>query len=104
MLHMTGTDDSSPVENWDYKKRLDVYNNITKAKQYLLIINDGDHMVFNGSRGKLGKNPNREKHETTIKFVALAYWDAMLKDDKDALNWLNGDGLKNWLKGEGSFE
>ena len=88
MLHMTGTDDSSPVENWDYKKRLDVYNNITKAKQYLLIINDGDHMVFNGSRGKLGKNPNREKHENIIKFVALAYWDAMLKDDKDALNWL----------------
>ena len=104
MLHMTGTDDDSPVEDWDYKKRLDVFNNITEAAQRLLVIKDGDHMVFNGSRGKLGQNPNREKHETIIKIIALAYWDAMLKDDSAAQDWLNGDGLQNWLSDEGSFE
>jgi predicted dienelactone hydrolase len=104
MLHMTGTDDSSPVENWDYQKRLDVYNNITEAPKHLLIIKDGDHMVFNGSRGKLGQNPNREKHEMIIKILALAYWDAMLKKDADAQEWLEGDALQNWLGDDGSFE
>ena len=104
MLHMTGTDDSSPVEDWDYKKRLDVYNNITEAKQHLLVIKDGDHMVFNGSRGKLGQNPNREKHETIIKIAALAYWDAVLKSDKEAREWLENDGLKSWLSEEGTFK
>ena len=104
MLHITGTDDSSPIENWDYTKRLDVYHNITKAKQHLLVINDADHMVFNGSRGKLGQNPNREKHEAIIQITALVYWEAMLKKDNDALNWLDDGGFKNWLGDEGIFE
>ena len=104
MLHMTGTDDSSPVEDWDYKKRLDVYDNITEAEQNLLIIKDGDHMVYNGSRGKLGENPNRDTHERIIKIMALAYWDAMLKQDKAAQDWLNGAGAKSWLADNASFE
>ena len=104
MLHMTGTDDGSPIEDWDYKKRLDVYNNVTEAKQKLLILKDGDHMVFNGSRGKLGQNPNRETHERIIKIMALAYWDAMLKNDEDAREWLNDLAAKEWLGDDGSFE
>lgn len=104
MLHMTGTDDSSPVEDWDYIKRLDVYKNITEAKQHLLIIKDGDHMVFNGSRGKLGQNPNRDKHEKIIKIGALAYWDMALKNDSTAKEWLLGTGFKNWLADDGTFE
>lgn len=104
MLHMTGTDDSSPVENWDYTKRLDVYKNITAAPQHLLILKDGDHMVFNGSRGKLGQNPNREKHETIIKIGALAYWDMVLKNNPRAQIWLENGGFAKWLGEDGSFE
>ncbi len=104
MLHMTGTDDSSPVEDWDYMKRLDVYKNINQAEQHLLVIKDGDHMVFSGSRGKLGENPHREKHENIIKIVALAYWEATLKEDKDAQDWLFNNGFSTWLGDEGTFE
>ncbi len=104
MLHMTGTDDSSPIEAWDYTKRTDVYKNITKAKQHLLVLKDGDHMVFSGSRGKLGDNPNREKHEEIIKIGALAYWQASLNGDKAAQEWLSGDGFKEWLGDEATFE
>ncbi|HPD83506.1 MAG: hypothetical protein R3D88_05650 [Alphaproteobacteria bacterium] len=103
LFHMTGTDDNSPVENWDYKKRLVVYENTKKVDKHLLIIKDGDHMVFNGSRGKLGQNPNREKHERIIKIAALAYWDAMLKNDSAAKAWLTEGGFAKWLGEEGSF-
>ncbi len=104
MLHMTGTDDNSPIEDWDYTKRLDVYNNITEAKQHLLVLKDGDHMVFNGSRGKLGQNPNREKHESIIKIGALAYWDAMIKEDQAAKDWLLNGEFKAWLNSDATFE
>lgn len=104
MLHITGTDDSSPVENWDYTKRLVVYENTSKAQKHLLVIKDGDHMVFNGSRGKLGQNPNREKHEEIIKIAALAYWEATLKKDRAAREWLTQGGFTDWLGGEGSFK
>jgi len=103
LFHITGTDDDSPVENWDYKKRLVVYENSTRADKHLLIIKDGDHMVFNGSRGKLGANPNKEKHESIIKIVALAYWDMMLKNDEDAKDWFTGAGVSDWLGVEGTF-
>jgi len=104
MFHITGTDDSSPIEDWDYTKRLDVYNNIIQAKQHLLVINNADHMVFNGSRGKLGQNPYREKHEAIIQVAVLAYWEATLKNNQDAQDWLNDGGFKNWLSEEGSFK
>lgn len=102
LFHMTGTDDSSPVEGFPYEKRLEVYNH-SVAEKYLMILNDGDHMIYNGSRGKLGQNPNREKHETLIKMAALAFWDMQLKGDKAADEWLTGGGFATYLNGDGTF-
>lgn len=102
-FHMTGTDDSSPVEGFDYTKRLTIYEYSEKAEKALLILKDGDHMIYNGSRGKLGQNPNREKHETIIKIAALAWWDAQLKGDKAARVWLTAGGFATYLNGDGEF-
>lgn len=88
LLHMTGTDDTSPVEGWDYTKRLVVHDHADHPEQLLHILEDGDHMVYNGSRGKLGDNPMRDQHEMEIKQTALAYWDAYLKQDAAAKAWL----------------
>src|SRR5690606_34969024 len=77
LLHMTGTDDASPIENFGYEHRLVVYEH-SPAPKYLFTLKDGDHMVYNGSRGKLGASPHRDKHEALIKIAALAYWDFML--------------------------
>ena len=93
LFHMTGTDDSSPLAEFGYEKRLDVYNYSGDAEKMLLILKDGDHMVYNGSRGKLGQNPNREKHESIIKISSLAYWDYHLKNDINAKTWLTGVGF-----------
>jgi pimeloyl-ACP methyl ester carboxylesterase len=62
LFHMTGTDDGSPISDRDYTMRLAPFEHTDKAEKYLLVLKDGDHMVYNGSRGKLGQNPNREKH------------------------------------------
>lgn len=104
LFHMTGTDDSSPVEGFDYTRRLDVYNNSGSAEKMLMILNDGDHMVYNGSRGKLGQNPNRELHESLIKISALAFWDAYLKGDENAKAWLTNGGFATYLNGHGTFK
>lgn len=103
LFHMTGTDDSSPVEGFDYTRRLAIYDYSHKAEKMLLILNDGDHMIYNGSRGKLGQNPNRERHEEIIKVGALAYWDAKLKNSKEAQAWLTGGVFATYLNGDGEF-
>lgn len=102
LFHMTGTDDSSPVEGFGYERRLDVYNH-SNAEKYLMILNDGDHMIYNGSRGKLGQNPNRDLHEEIIKMSALAFWEYKLKDDEAAAQWLTGGGFATYLNGHGEF-
>lgn len=103
LLHMTGTDDVSPIEGFGYERRLEVYTHSAGPAQALLILNQGDHMVYNGSRGKLADNPKRPVHENIIKVAALAYWDVWLKDDPAARQWLFAGGFSSWLGDEGSF-
>lgn len=84
LLHMTGTEDDSPIEGFGYERRLVVHEYSGIDEKYLQVLEGGDHMVYNGTRGKLGDNPLREAHEEQIKTAALAFWDAYLKDDERA--------------------
>jgi hypothetical protein len=60
-------------------------------------------MVYNGSRGQLGENPNRARHEDLIKIAALAFWDRILKGDSAADFWLTGGGFAAWMGGDGTY-
>ncbi|MFA7277240.1 MAG: hypothetical protein WC043_10625 [Pseudobdellovibrionaceae bacterium] len=103
LLIMTGTDDDSPLENFGYEQRLEVFTHSGGPEQHLLVLEDGDHMVYNGSRGKLEANPKRETHETIIKILSLAFWEAYLRDNKKAHAWLTSDQVRTWLLDEGSY-
>ncbi len=88
LLHMTGTDDDSPIEGYDYNFRLVIHEHAGHEEQYLQVLEDGDHMVYNGTRGKLARNPKRDEHEEDIKLAAFAFWEAYLKSNKSAKAWL----------------
>ena len=103
LLHMTGTADDSPVEDFGYAERIEIYRHVTRARQDLLVLEDGDHMVFAGSRGKLGDNPLRDAHERCIKVVARAYWLAMLYGDRNAQQWLEAHA-DDWLGDFGAYD
>ncbi|MEM6811715.1 MAG: hypothetical protein AAF549_04525 [Pseudomonadota bacterium] len=76
LFHMTGTEDKSPLSGEGYEHRLIPHDNSPDhPHKKLLVIDGADHMVFAGSRGKLGANKDRQKHEEIIKSEALAYWD-----------------------------
>lgn len=104
MMYMTGTDDSSPViPNYTYLKRLEVFENAGGPDQHMVIKHDGDHMVYNGSRGALAANDKREIHERIICVASLAFWDTYLKQDDSARSWLISGGLSSWLNGDGEY-
>ena len=92
MLHMTGTEDASPISGRGYEDRLPIFEHAGQDRdvrdQYLLVLDGGDHMVFTGSRGKLGANADRAVQEELIRSLALAFWDAYLKEDESAKDWL----------------
>lgn len=103
MFYMTGTDDGSPVSGHDYKFRLPIFENATGDDQHLMVLEDGDHMVYNGSRGKLEANPKLELHKEIIKVSALAFWDAYLKDDETAKQWLTSHHYETYLSGQAQY-
>jgi dienelactone hydrolase len=108
LFHMTGTDDDSPLEGFGYDRRMAVYDYSGSknggADKYLLIKNDGDHMVYNGTRGQLAANPLRPLHENMIKITSLAFWDAYLKGDEQALAWLRDGRMAAFIGGDGTFK
>lgn len=79
LLHMTGTEDDSPLDGYDYKHRLVIHDHTGHPEKYLHVLEGGDHMIYNGTRGKLGANPNREQHEAEILEQVTKFWDAQLK-------------------------
>ena len=104
LLHMTGTDDDSPVDKTGYETRLEIYDAVNKADQHLFILEDGDHMIYSGSRGQLGENENRERHEELILLSSLAFWDSYLLANEAAYEWLTGDGFTNHLGCDGEYK
>ncbi len=104
LLHMTGTSDESPIENFGYQKRLDVFEGAGDAPQHLFVLEGGDHMVYNGSRGQLPAYPEIERHQELIATIAYAWWDATLNGDVAAHAWLHGAGVRDWLAQEGVYK
>ncbi|MCB9990567.1 MAG: hypothetical protein H6867_04190 [Rhodospirillales bacterium] len=104
LLFMTGTDDESPVDTYDYTYRMPVYEHAGSAEKSLLVLQGGDHMVFAGSRGKLEAHPKRHLHEDIIKALSLAFWDCYLKEDASAADWLKTGGAKAWLGAEAEYD
>lgn len=101
LLHMTGTNDDSPVEGFGYEKRREVYEHAKGAHQHFFVIDGADHMVFNGSRGKLDHYGDIETDKDIIKLISLAWWDAFLKQDTDAMQWLKNKGPESfWSDGK----
>jgi dienelactone hydrolase len=103
LFHMTGTDDFSPVDETGYEKRLEVYENVSKAAQHLFVLEDGDHMIYSGSRGQLGNTDNRERYEQLIMLSSLAFWDSYLRNDMQAYAWLTGEDFTNYLGADGRY-
>lgn len=112
LLHMTGTNDESPVEGFGHEKRREVWQHAQGPDQHILTITGADHMVFNGSRGQLLDYEGIDLDKDIIKISSLAWWDAFLKDDAAAMQWLKHNdndalGVNHWLDGlggKGSYE
>lgn len=90
MLHVTGTLDSSPVvPGLQYQKRLGPYEAITARGQHLLILDGADHMLFPGADSPLRTiTAADEPILRAVKAASLAFWDAYLRKDSAALDWL----------------
>ena len=106
ILHFTGTEDLNPLDpDEPASDRQIPFRNIPAAGQYLIVIQGGDHMLFNAREHRTGeKKPDDDLDHRLILEASTAFWDAYLMGDAAALAWLRGDGAKSELGAEATIE
>jgi predicted dienelactone hydrolase len=102
-LHMTGTKDDSPMGGTTAQDRRIPFDHINGADQYLVIFQDGDHMVFAGQE-RTGRGDQDLVIQDLIRMSSAAFWDAYLKGSSEARSWLAKGGFKSVLANNGTFE
>jgi predicted dienelactone hydrolase len=97
-LLMTGTLDDSPIGHQKPEDRRKVYPALAPGDKYELVLDKGRHSAFSdrplpgdGAR----HNPN---HHKVILALSTAFWDAYLRDDTAAKEWLQGDQPRTILE------
>ncbi len=96
-LLMTGTRDVAPIGGQDVESRLRVFPALPPGDKYELVLHDAQHSAFtDASRLDRGfRNPN---HHRAILAISTAFWDAYLRHDTQAQQWLRGDVWRGVLE------
>ena len=98
MLHMTGTDDYSPMGDVQPKERRQPYDLIPPlADQYLVIFDGAAHLTFSGQRSQPG-DPKPVNFQPMIQLTTLRFWDAYLKNDAAAMKVVREGGLQKLVR------
>lgn len=96
LLHLTGTEDDSPVGGATAKARRVPFDQCPSSPQTLITFNGADHAVFSGRSRRIGeKRKVGEAVHPLILKVTTAFLDAHLRDDAQAADW-----MKNKVKAE----
>lgn len=104
LLHITGTKDRGAF-SWrghiTPASRVDPFRRIAAPIQYLLVLEDADHVIFSGRRlGTRREKPKDASHLAAVARVAAAFFKAHLLDDKGALRWLRAKFPKTLVAGD----
>jgi predicted dienelactone hydrolase len=103
VFEMTGTQDDSPLGDSLAADRRIPFDHLKSGDAYLLTLTDGDHMVFSG-RSREQVKPTDGRHQEIIRIASTAFWDAYLKNDASARQWLREGALKTNLKDDARLE
>lgn len=105
VFHMTGTRDDSPIGDTKAEERRIAFDKMNSAGTCLLILKDGDHMVFAGApRARSEPREMDAEFQRLICAASTAFWDAWLKGDATARAWLMDGGFAKVLGERGTFE
>jgi predicted dienelactone hydrolase len=102
-FHMTGAEDSSPIGETRPQDRRIPFDRCHNSDQFLVTLTGGDHMIFSG-RGRMAAGEKDALFQRYIRMSSIAFWDAYLKQNKKANEWLTGTGFEKILGTEGKFE
>lgn len=102
-LHMTGTRDTSPINDTKAEERRLPFDHSRNSDQFLITFKDGDHLIFSGRPRTTGGGEKDARFQQLICESSTAFWDAYLRDDANTKTRLVNE-FKNSLGEDGTFE
>jgi predicted dienelactone hydrolase len=103
-LHMTGTEDSSPLGLTTKADRRTPYDRISGADQYLITFQGADHAIFTDQERFFGSGEKDHLFRELIRISSTVFWEAYLRNDVRAKAWMAGDGFRSLLGQDGMLE
>lgn len=106
-LHFTGTEDKIAIIGTDsVEKRRIPFDQSPGPDTYLVIFTGANHMTFGGPshRFKARNNEIDTNAQRLICEGSTAFWNAYLKDDAAAKQWLQGGGFAQAIGSAGTLE
>ena len=95
---MTGTKDVAPIGDANLESRLAVFPALPPGGKYELVLYGAEHSAFT-DRSLPGdaeqRNPN---HHRVILALSTAFWDAYLRGNTAAKDWLDSNGPRSVLQ------
>lgn len=109
VLHFTGTADNSMIREQDAAEfRRKPYDLSPGPDTYLVIFKDGDHAVFGGGQSRIHLRPRNEERDAAIHQLvcegSIQFWNAYLKGDAKAKEWLSQGGFAQALGSRATLE
>jgi hypothetical protein len=103
-LFATGSNDDSGRTGKPYTWRLEPFDYSPPGDKYLLFI-EGAYHNYGGISGAhvVSTGPDNPQHVLYVQTVTLAFWDAYLKRDPLALEYLNSPALEQITAGEAAL-
>ena len=96
-LLLTGTRDEAAIGPQTVESRLAVFPALPSGQAYELLLDGAEHSAFT-DRGLPGDSgPRDPNHHRAILAVTTAFWDAFLRGEAAARDWLDGDGPRRVL-------
>jgi predicted dienelactone hydrolase len=94
---MTGTEDVSPIGEYDAASRLTVYPHLHHAAKYQLVLDRAEHSAFSDRELPSDRHERDPRYHPVILALSTAFWDTYLRGDPLAAAWLNGSGPRSVL-------
>ncbi len=107
VFSITGTEDGSILDDGTKPEHRRLpFENMPAGQKYLAVFDGGDHMVFGGHGFGLRRPETARDKKIQLDVMAstLAFWNAALKQDAVARNWLEKGDFRATLSPKDVFE
>lgn len=105
VLHLTGTKDESPLGETRAAQRRLPFDHSLRSDRILITFQGADHFVFSGRLWRMKRAGARDGHfQDLTRAACAAFFDAMLRQDAAAQEYLWGKGLASRMGADAVVE